>query len=284
MPKPKRKASTTLWNFTISNLLATVGLNKLGEKVGLNTILGENSKLSDLIGLIVYIIVLIPIIVSSLEALGLEAVTTPVSNMLAQMMNTIPLIFTASIIVLVSYVVGKLIAKLVAGLLAGIGFDKLIVNMGVMKETNEEGKKASDLVGILIMIAIIFVAVIEAFEVLGFTLLSDIAVNFSVFAGNIIVGLIIFGLGLFLSNLIANKILTKETTQLKFLSLVVRIAILFIVGSMALQHMGVGEEIINLAFGLILGAIAIAVAVAFGIGGRDIAAAHLQKWTNKLEE
>lgn len=268
----------------VSNLLAAVGLNNLGDKIGLNSVLGKDSKLSDLIGMIVYVLILVPIIITSLEALGLEAVTVPISNMLSLMLETIPLIFTAAIIIIVSYVIGKLVAKLVSGLLAGMGFDKLIVNLGIMQETEEEGKRASDLVGTLIMVGIIFIAVIEAFEVLGFQLLSEIAAEFTLFAGNIIVGLIIFGLGLFLSNLIANKILTKETTQLKFLSLIARIAILFIVGSMALQHMGVGEEIINLAFGLILGAIAIAVAVAFGIGGRDIAASKLQQWIKKLED
>jgi hypothetical protein len=43
--------------------------------------------------------------------------------------------------------------------------------------------------------------------------------------------------------------------------------------------MGLANEIINLAFGLILGAIAVAIAVAFGIGGRDIAARKLEEWT-----
>ena len=77
--------------------------------------------------------------------------------------------------------------------------------------------------------------------------------------------------------------LTRETTQLKLMALISRVAILFVAGAMAFQQMGVGAEIINIAFGLILGAIAVAVAVAFGIGGRDIAASHLQKWTREIE-
>ena len=67
------------------------------------------------------------------------------------------------------------------------------------------------------------------------------------------------------------------------MSLIARVAILFVAGAMALQQMGISVEIVNIAFGLILGALAIALAVAFGIGGRDIASKFLQKWTENLE-
>jgi hypothetical protein len=46
--------------------------------------------------------------------------------------------------------------------------------------------------------------------------------------------------------------------------------------------MGLANEIIILAFGLIVGALAVAAAIAFGIGGREIASRHLEKWTNSL--
>jgi hypothetical protein len=50
------------------------------------------------------------------------------------------------------------------------------------------------------------------------------------------------------------------------------------VAAMALQQMGIAPNIVNLAFGLLLGAIAVAVAIAFGLGGRDVAANQLQNW------
>ena len=266
----------------VSNLLAAVGVNTLSDKVGLVTVLGKE-KLSDLLGLIVYVLILIPVILIALDALMLEAITTPVSNMLTLILEALPLIFAAVLIISISYVIAKLVSKLVSSLLAGVGFDNFVVKLGVMKESKEEEHKASDVVGYIILVAILFIAIIEAFEVLGFTLVSELVTEFTVFAGNVILGLIIFGLGLFLSNIVSNKILTKETAQLKLMAMISRVAILFVAGAMALQQMGVGADIINIAFGLILGTIAIAVAVAFGVGGRDIAATHLQKWTKELE-
>jgi uncharacterized membrane protein YedE/YeeE len=53
---------------------------------------------------------------------------------------------------------------------------------------------------------------------------------------------------------------------------------------MALRQMGLANEIITLAFGLLLGAIAVAVAIAFGIGGRDLAAETLRRWRQRMEK
>ena len=52
---------------------------------------------------------------------------------------------------------------------------------------------------------------------------------------------------------------------------------------MSLREMGLANEIITIAFGLLLGAIAVAAAIAFGIGGRDLAADTLKGWKHKLE-
>jgi hypothetical protein len=107
-------------------------------------------------------------------------------------------------------------------------------------------------------------------------------------------GLVIFAVGLYLANLAAKVIQSRDGNQAKLLSAVARIAILLLAGAMALRQMGLANEmalrqmglaneIISLAFGLILGAAAIAVAIAFGIGGRDLAARKLDEWTKSIE-
>jgi hypothetical protein len=59
--------------------------------------------------------------------------------------------------------------------------------------------------------------------------------------------------------------------------------ILVLPGAMALRRMGLANEIINLAFGLLLGAIAVAVALAFGLGGRELAGHQLEEWRQSVE-
>ncbi len=58
-----------------------------------------------------------------------------------------------------------------------------------------------------------------------------------------------------------------------------RISILVLAGAIGLSQMGLAERIISLAFGIVLGAAAVAFALAFGLGGRDLAAKKLHEWT-----
>ena len=69
----------------VPNLLIVVGSERLSEKVGLAKVLGSQG-LAGLISLVVYILILIPVLVATLQALAVDAITLPVSNMLAQML------------------------------------------------------------------------------------------------------------------------------------------------------------------------------------------------------
>ena len=59
-------------------------------------------------------------------------------------------------------------------------------------------------------------------------------------------------------------------------------AIIFLSGSMALRQTGLASSIVDMAFALVLGAIAVAMAIAFGIGGKDIAARELEGWIKAI--
>ena len=89
--------------------------------------------------------------------------------------------------------------------------------------------------------------------------------------------------GLYFANLAATTIHTTETAQSGLLAGAARVAILVLTGAMALRQMGLANEIVNVAFALILGAIAVAVALAFGLGGREIAARQLEEWTESIK-
>jgi hypothetical protein len=104
-----------------------------------------------------------------------------------------------------------------------------------------------------------------------------------VHVGQVILGLVIFGIGLYLANLAAKTVEASGVTQAGLLAVAARIAILVLAGAMALREMGLANEIVNLAFGLLLGAIAVAVALAFGLGGRDIAARELEGWLESIK-
>ena len=266
----------------VSNLFAVVGMDKLSDKVGLTNVIGKN-KLSDVLGIVVYVLILIPIIISALEALSLELITNPATNMLDLILTAIPSLFAAALIILVSYIVGKIVANLVSNLLANLGFDRFWLKLGLAKEEFKDKKTASEFAGYLVLVTILLFATIESLRMLNFDNVATILTDFINFAGQVILGLIIFTIGLFVANLVSGKVKESKSRQANLLAIIAKTAILVLVGSMALQQMGFGENIVLIAFGLFFGALAVAAAIAFGVGGRDIAQQQLKEWTEQLK-
>ncbi|MDM7934830.1 MAG: mechanosensitive ion channel [Methanothrix sp.] len=263
-------------------MLVAIGSERLSERVGLSKVLGEQG-LSGLIGLVVYILVLIPVLLAALQALALEAVTQPLSNMLNQILSALPALFAAAAVLAVAYILGRVVAEIAANLLRAMGFDSVLVWLGLGREPEEGAKRPSQLAGYLVLVAIMLFALIEASRILRFELLANLIYEFTVFAGHVIMGLIILAIGVYLANLAHSTLTASGVSQSRILAQAARFSILIFAGAMALRQMGLANEIINLAFGLLLGAIAVAVALAFGLGGREAAAEEIEKWRESMK-
>lgn len=265
----------------LTNLLVALGADRLSERVGLVPVLGTH-RLSGVLGLVVYILILIPVLIAALNALALEAIAQPASNMLTLILEAIPAIFAAMLLVSLAYMVGRVVSGLITNLLSGVGFDTLMVRVGLARESPDETRTPSAIVGYLVLVAIMLFATIEAFQLLGFEALGDLVAQFLIFAGHIFLGLLIFAIGLYLANLASKTVLASGAVQSGLLAMAARLSIVVLAGAMALRQMGLANEIINLTFGLLLGAVAVAVAIAFGLGGRDIAARELGGWIQSI--
>lgn len=261
----------------VANLLAAFGVDALSERIGLAGILGEQ-RLSSVIGIVVYVLILIPVVVASLNALGLDAITEPASNMLGDMLEAIPAVIAAALVLVIAYVVARLVGSLIASVLAGAGFNNLLARLGLGSTVARGRWTAAEFVGYLVQLAIMLFAAIEAADLLGFEGVALLLAEFTVFAGQIIMGLIVLAVGLFLANLAADVIRGSDVRHADLLAIAARVAILVLAGAMALRQMGLANEIVNLAFGLLLGAVAVATALAFGLGGREVAGRELEKW------
>ena len=261
----------------VTSLVAAAGADRISERVGL-------ASVSKIIGLVVYILILIPVVVAALNALALDAVTHPASQMLSRVLDALPGIFAAAVVLILAYVIGRLLAGFVTDLLTSIGFNNILHRLGIGQapkpdKTAGATSTPSQIVGYVTLITIMLFAVFEASSLLGFAALSMLVTELTVFGAHIMLGVIILLIGLFLANVAAQAIKTSATAQADALALATRWAIMLLTGAMALRQMGLANDIVNMAFGIVLGAVAIAAAVAFGIGGRDIAARKLDEWT-----
>ena len=291
----------------VTNLLAAVGIDQFGSRFGFNQLTG-NQRISSIIGLIVYILILIPTAISALQTLQIKAISEPAILMLTQIFNALPQIFLAILVLIVAYLIGRFVGDLVTNILAGVGFNNIFRWLGIhaphpptVEEPTETEATAStdtvpttptrlpqrtpsELVGMIVLVGIMLFAAVTATDILGLAALTLILNQIIVIAGKVLIGMIVFAIGLYFANLAHDLIVSSGTRQSSLLAQSARIAIIIFVGAMALQQMGIASDIVNLAFGLLLGAIAVAVAIAFGLGGRDVAGEQLRNFLSKFRD
>lgn len=264
----------------VTNLLAAAGIDRLGEHTGVSRALGHTS-LSAAVGTIVYVLILVPVVIAALNALEIEAVTAPASNMLNTLLAAVPAIFAAALVLVLSYIVGRIVAELVSRALEAAGFNRGLAALGITGRPGapEPKRTPSMIAGQLVFAGILLFATIEAAGLLGFTALQVLLSSFLVLAGRVLLGLVIFGVGLFLADLAGRTVAASGVTNARLLATAARVAVLVLTSAMALRQMGLANEIINLAFGLVVGAIAVAFAIAFGFGAREAAGRQVEEWT-----
>jgi hypothetical protein len=266
-----------------TSFFVALGTDKLADRVGLSKYMGKLT-LSALIGMIVFILIMIPIIIAALQALNLTALTAPLVAMLTAVMTFIPLAIMAVLVIIVAYFVGRVVGDFVATFLAGLGFDNVLIKLGLAKEGTKTQRAPSQVVGWLVMITIVLGAALAAFTMLRLDPLAQLLSGFIVFAWQIILGLLIFGVGLWIASWAANFVLESNWPRKYLLALVARIAIIVLALAMALTQMGLADSIITLAFGVPLLGVALAIGLAFGLGGRETAAKQLDQWQVQMKD
>ncbi|MBD2429231.1 mechanosensitive ion channel [Phormidium sp. FACHB-1136] len=284
-----------------TNLLVAIGADQIGPRMGLKPTAREGLSLSGLVGTLAYVLVLIPTVVAALNELAIDAISAPAIVMLEQVMTAIPQVIMAGVVLAAAYFVGQFVSNLVTELLRSAGFDNILGVLGLPELQSDPqppsppgleevvrpaapGRTPSELVGILALVAIVLFGAVTATEILNFAGLTDIVRAVLRVGVRVLSGLVVFAVGLYLANLAFRLVSAMGSGQAKILAQATRIAILIFVGAMALQQMGVAPDIVNLAFGLLMGAIAVAIALAFGLGGREVAADQLRDWLNDFRQ
>ena len=261
----------------VEGLSNSLGLQTQAEKIGLF----KNSNVSKFLGSFVFAIIIITALIVAFEALGIEAISQPATAMLNQIMYAIPQIIAAGLILIVAYVVSRFVGRLVAELVSGAGVDEIPMKLDMQRFLGKT--RVSDIIGCLIVFFTMLFAVSEAADRLGLEQISVLIAMFIQFGASILLGAVILVVGFWLANVVANVIQRGEYNSSRWLGNLVRILIMGLVIAMGLRAMGIADSIVNLAFGLTLGSVAVAFALAFGLGGRQPAERLLSDLLDKAK-
>lgn len=261
----------------VEGLGNSLGLQTQAEKVGLF----KNSNISKFLGSFVFAIIVITALIVAFEALGIQAISQPATAMLNEIMYAIPQIIAAGLILIVAYIVSRFVGRLVAELISGAGIDEIPMKLNVQRFLGQT--RISDLIGYLIVFFTMLFAISEAANRLGLEQVSVLIAMFIQFGASILLGAVILVIGFWLANVVANVVQRGEYNSSRWLANLVRILIMGLVIAMGLKAMGIADSIVNLAFGLTLGSVAVAFALAFGLGGRQPAERLLTDLLDKAE-
>ena len=261
----------------IVSQLAGVGLGKVDEQLAERT--GNmDIKVSKFGGALIFAIILLPIAVSALGVLDIPAISDPASAMIQKLMAAVPNIIGAGIILLVVFFAAKFVVYILGSLLEGANINALPEKMG-MQGLFTATFTPTRLIGGAIMFFSMVAAATAAVNILGIDIISDVFARVLEFGGGLLVGGLILIIGNYLSTIAYDKLSSHGNSGVANIA---RIAILGLVLAMGLKAMGLADNIVTMAFGFTIGSVAVAAALAFGLGGRDAAKAVADNWAAKI--
>lgn len=268
------------------NFLRSIGTDRLAAKLGAEKALDKNS-ISQLIGTIVYVFILIPVVISALETLDIDGISAPAVGMLGQIMDMIPNIIVAILLVAVGLWVGKWIKTAITSLLERVGFNSILSKMGLGSlQKSTQTFTISELVGLAAQIVVVLLFTIEALQLVNLESLVSILTVVLAYIPMVLTAILILGIGFYAGDLVKRvvKSMVRQETEGKLLGNIAKYTIITLAFFMALNQLGVASTIVNAAFILILGGFTLAFGLAFGLGGREAAGRTLNKLSNKMEQ
>lgn len=239
----------------------------------------RKDTIANVLGNIVYVVVIIPILVVALETLSIRSISEPIVNVLNAILAAIPNILVAVILLAVGLAIAKFVGDLVTNLLSGTGINNLTKNVDVKGTQNLDlakiaGQVTAGLIGLFFFV--------EALNALNLAVLNTIGAAIIAYLPNVIFAIIIFGLGVIGGQWIAGLI--SQSTGSKWAGRLIQYVIIAFALFMVLDQLNFASTIVSTAFMFIIGGLSLAFALAFGIGGRDFAKKQLEKLDDKVEE
>lgn len=254
-------------------VFSKIKVDRLQEMAGIEA--ADSAKLSSTLAYIVYVLILIPVIITALQALDISAVSEPAVRMLDIIFGFIPNILVALIIIVVGSMLAKLSGNIVESLIAAAGLDAKLSRL--MGERNDRFV-LSRVIGKTVHVVMVIFFIVESFGVLHLEVLNHIGSAVIGYMPYVLAAVLIMA-ACFVCNAIVQKALQKNGhTAYALLS---KCAIYILGGFMVFNELGIASEIVNTAFILIIAALAVAFAVAFGAGGKEFAGRTLKKLEDK---
>lgn len=263
----------------LTSTLQVAQVDSLAAKSGVLNVDGTGTSIASSLGNLARAIVLILFGITAIGILDIPNVSQPVGDMLQTVLDYIPSIIGATIILAIFVFIARFVSNLIKSTLPALGVDDSIRSITSLDGEDSPSFVPSNLIGTISFVGILLMGLTAAMRVLGIDELTNVFNTLLELGGRVVLGAVIIGAGVFIANFVS-RIVTQTSGELA--GRIIKYATLLIVTFMGLNATGLGDGIIDTAFSYFLGAGAVAAgvggAIAFGMGGRDWAGKKLQEW------
>jgi hypothetical protein len=258
----------------VAHFLKGVGIDNLPQQVGMEKAM-ESNTLSDAIGTVIFVLILIPAAISALDTLGIEAISQPAIQMLSVVMNMVPNVAIAVLLTLVGVFLVRWVANLVTMLVEKTNLVQIVSSWGILPEERVKSE-IPGLIGKTVGGILMLLILIEVFNIVYLTQISAILVAILAYVPRILVALAILLIGHLSAQFVFKSlsVVLRNTEYPVWLASAAKYGVMILAATMALEQVGVAESIVLNAFTIGFGALGLAIAIAVGLGAKDT----VHKW------
>src|ERR687889_1099336 len=196
----------------------------------------------------------------------------------------VPQLIGAIVILIVGYIVAKILQAVVSRVLKAIGFDGWMERGGIKQffDRAQTRETPATIIGTLVFWLVFIIAITMAADALGIQQVSAVLSQLIAYIPSIIAAILILVLAALLANFLAS--IVRGATGSDLLANVARYAIIVYAAFAAITELGIAVQLTAPTFLIVLGAVALAAAIAFGLGSREVAQDIVEKAYNRRDE
>lgn len=213
-----------------------------------------------------------------------ETLMASLSTAFALFFSSVPRLIGFAVILIVGWFIASLIGRALEALLKAVHFNQLADRAGLSGFLQQGGARsdASGLIGVIAKWFIRLIALMVAFDALGLPAVSDVLRQLLMWLPNVVVALVALVIGGIAANALGGIVRAAAAEggleKPDFLAKVAKIAVWAFAIVVAINQIGVATTLVNTLFMATVGAVALALGLSFGLGGRDTAAAVVRGW------
>ena len=214
----------------------------------------------------------------------METVGRSLTEGLNAILGALPALVGALLILIIGYIVAKVLQGITTRVLKSVGFEGWMEKGGIKQffDRSQTQQTPVSILGKLVFWLVFFIAISMAVDALGITAISAVLAQFIAYIPQLIAAVLILVLASLLANFVAG--IVRGATGSSIAGSVAQYGIIVFAVFAALTQMGIAEELIAPTFLILLGSVALAAALAFGLGGQNVAQRLVEQGYEKSGE